>query len=359
MLKHFIKSPTNVQLTTANWSPIQANPQRPPGMPPMIPASSSEPVIAKAAEEKPKTSRIPPAASTRTGSRSATHVPGQSATAAPAKASQPVPAIRGTARTASHSTPKVGTGKETQIPGTTEETTGPRVEGRIFYRKGSKKDTGASKADSRQEERTEKERSRDTQSTRRDKAESLHQVETCEPAAIEIDEREIKDLVNHYDDNVTITVINQICKVYHREEKVFKLIQRLKQPTACLLYLLQKYREITYANVVELFQESADDSHVTSSILKPNSPRQSQASQEPMQVKQEEVEDSDDLTGTKYRSHKRLARRAAPVILAAATERTNASISPTPEDDRAELEHTAEAEEEEQPVPETLANSQR
>ena len=263
MLKHFIKSPFNIQLTATNWSPLQANPQRPPGMPPMMPASSSGSATAKATEGTSKTSRIPPAASTRTCSRSATNGSGQSVTAAPPKTSQPVPAIRGTAQTASHSATKAGTGKKIPIPGTKERTTGPRADGRIFYKKRSGKDTGASKADSRQEERIEEERSRGAKATRRDKAESLHQADTSEPAAIEIEERETKDLVNHYGDDVTVTVINKICKFYHREEKVFELIQRYEQPTSCLLYLLQKHREITYGNVVKLFQEFADDSRAT------------------------------------------------------------------------------------------------
>ena len=89
-----------------------------------------------------------------------------------------------------------------------------KTEVNINYTKKIKKDKQASKADSRQEERTEKERSRGKEETRRDKAESLHRADASGPTAAEFEESELRELVDQFEDDVTVTVISHICKFF-------------------------------------------------------------------------------------------------------------------------------------------------
>ena len=62
-------------------------------------------------------------------------------------------------------------------------------------------------------ERTEQERQRGLEKTRRDKAEGLHQHATKEPAARKSADKlvgDIKELVDQYDEDISVLVINEI-----------------------------------------------------------------------------------------------------------------------------------------------------
>ena len=143
--------------------------------------------------------------------------------------------------------------------------------------------------------------------------------------------------------------MNKICTFFHDEETFFNLARRYGSPEGCLSHLCRRHKEITYAQLIDLYQ--AFDKRSTSSsstTLNPDGPRQRQASPIPVQAKQkkdkeEKKEDDESNTsdefkqlqakcdnpkGTTYRLRE---KRTAPVSPAAATEGES-------DDDRAEAE---------------------
>ena len=226
------------------------------------------------------------------------------------KESQPVPTIRGTAQASSHSIPSSGT---TGNEGTAKSE--PRLH-RNFRHLPKDALYKADKDHRPQEERTETERSRRTDDIRRDKAESLNRSAAKsvarERAIADIEEEAIsienfKLLADQFREEISVDVINQVCKFYDHEVTFFSLVQRYGTPEKCLLQLCKVHTEITYGQVVDLYH--VYDKRSTSSpstTLNPEGPRQRQASPTPVQAKQkkdkeEKKEDDESNTSDEFK----------------------------------------------------------
>ena len=300
-----------------------------------------------------------PAALTRT--TQAALLPPTAIGAAPRRASSPPISVlaaaaaeaasaRGTART-SQSVPIPGTTRNMQSSSSCKTITpqqlhdlhrGARI---VVDKRSAQESRGASlgqparKDDRPREDRTEKERSRGTEDTRREKAESLHAPVTRKPSEADTSIENLKVLVNGFNEDISVLVINEICKFYFREDTFFELVRQHVDPESCLLHLCKKHPDISYEQLIELF--NAFDERSTSS----SSTTLKQVKQEDNEDEKEDLESNsskefnelqakcDDPDGTTYRLRD---RRAAPVSPAAATAGSPRSISPDAEDNRTE-----------------------
>jgi len=256
LLKSLIPTPSKPAKASATTS----LPLLPPVMSVSGFASGSSGGAVNAKAITPPVTHVPakaqPAALTR--ATQAALLPSTAIGAVPRRASNPpIPVIaaaaaeaapaHGTARASSRSVPISGTTRNRQSSNSSQTITPKQLQdlhkdARIVVKKQAEEDSDARKDDRRREDRTEKERSRGTEATRREKAESLHAPVTREPTEAEIDEEKqsienIKVLVDQFKEDVSVLVINQICKHYFHGETFFQLVQRHGEPEKILFHL--------------------------------------------------------------------------------------------------------------------------